>query len=48
LRTAELIVPLERALGRPVVTSNQVMVWYAMREAGLQLPSGAWGRLMGC
>ena len=35
LRTAELIAPLERRLGRPVLTSNQVMVWHALRDAGV-------------
>jgi len=47
LRTAELIAPLERRLGRPVLTSNQAMVWHALREAGLSGGDPAWGRLMG-
>lgn len=46
LRTAELIAPLERQLGRPVLTSNQVMVWYALRDAGLREGNPVWGQLM--
>jgi maleate isomerase len=45
LRTAELIKPLERKLGRPVITSNQVMVWHALRDAGLKEASADWGEL---
>jgi maleate cis-trans isomerase len=48
LRTAELIAPLEAQFGRPVITSNQVMVWHALREAGIAWTSGPWGRLMAC
>jgi maleate cis-trans isomerase len=48
LRTAELIAPLERRLGRPVLTSNQVMVWHALRDAGLSDGDAAWGQLMAC
>ena len=46
LRTAELIAPLERQLGRPVLTSNQVMVWHALRVAGLGEGDPVWGQLM--
>jgi maleate isomerase len=48
LRTAELIAPLEERLGRPVITSNQAMVWHALRHAGMPRPVGPWGRLMAC
>jgi maleate cis-trans isomerase len=48
LRTAELIAPLEQRLGRPVLTSNQVMVWHALRDAGLSDGDTAWGQLMAC
>ena len=47
LRTAELIAPLEAGFGRPVVTSNQVMVWHALRSAGWAGRARCWGRLMG-
>jgi len=46
LRTAELIAPLERRLGRPVLTSNQAMVWHMLREAGLSGGDPGWGQLM--
>ncbi|HQT80485.1 MAG TPA: hypothetical protein PLD10_25880 [Rhodopila sp.] len=48
LRSAELIAPLEARLGRPVVTSNQMMVWHALQAAGIGPAAGAWGRLMAC
>lgn len=48
LRTAELIAPLEQRLGRPVLTSNQVMVWRALRDAGLSDGNSVWGQLMKC
>ena len=48
LRTAELIAPLEELLGRPVLTSNQAMIWFALRDAGVGTPDAAWGRLMTC
>ena len=48
LRTAELIAPLEQQLGRPVLTSNQVMVWHALRDGGLPDGEPVWGQLMGC
>ncbi|SEQ28486.1 maleate isomerase [Faunimonas pinastri] len=45
LRSAELIASLEDRLGRPVLTSNQVMVWHALREAGIKA-ADRWGQLM--
>jgi maleate isomerase len=45
LRTAELIAPLEQKLGRPVLTSNQVMVWHALRDAGVDGGDPVWGQL---
>jgi maleate isomerase len=35
LRSAPVIAPLESLSGRPVITSNQAMVWYLLRSAGL-------------
>ncbi len=35
IRVAEIIAPLERELGRPVVTSNQAAAWYSLRESGI-------------
>lgn len=46
LRTAELIEPLERALGRPVITSNQAMVWHAIRTCRAVAAPQGFGQLM--
>ncbi|MEE4187826.1 MAG: Asp/Glu racemase [Roseobacter sp.] len=45
LRTLDLISPLETALGKPVLTSNQVLAWHMMMTAGVTPPNGAPGRL---
>jgi maleate isomerase len=45
VRSAEVIDALERALDRPVLTSNQGMLWRALRESGIgDAPSG-FGRI---
>jgi maleate isomerase len=36
IRVAEIIAPLERELGRPVVTSNQAAAWHSLRESGIE------------
>lgn len=36
LPTYEIIGPLERELGKPVITANQVTIWAALRAMGLQ------------
>jgi len=38
---------LERSLGRPVVTSNQAVLWYALRQCGITDGAPALGRLFG-
>lgn len=45
LRSAEIIAPLERALGKPVITSNQVMVWHVLRRQGVTDAVPGFGRL---
>jgi maleate cis-trans isomerase len=35
IRVAEIIAPLERDLGRPVVTSNQAALWQSLRASGI-------------
>lgn len=41
LATYNLIAPLESALGKPVITANQVSMWAAMRAAGATIePNG--------
>ena len=46
LRTAEIIGSLEAHLARPVLTSNQLVVWHALRETGRGPATSGWGRLM--
>jgi maleate cis-trans isomerase len=46
LRSAEIIEPLERELGRPVLTSNQAMVWHALRGGGIEDTVDGFGRLL--
>jgi maleate isomerase len=36
LPTYDIIEPLEQALGKPVLTANQVTMWAALRLMGLQ------------
>lgn len=46
LRSAEIIAPLEAELGRPVVTSNQAMVWHALRSGGIEDHVDGYGVLL--
>jgi maleate cis-trans isomerase len=46
LRSLESVAPLEAALGRPVITSNQAMVWHALRRGGVADPVEGFGRLL--
>lgn len=46
LRTLDVIGPLEQRLGKPVLSSNQVMAWHMMQLAGLAPAASAPGRLM--
>jgi maleate cis-trans isomerase len=45
IRAVEAIDAIERALGKPVVTSNQGMLWGALRSAGIDDPIDGCGRL---
>ena len=45
LRTAGLVADLESVLGRPVLTSNQVLAWHALRLAGIADQFAGRGRL---
>lgn len=43
LPTYDIIEPLERALGKPVITANQVTMWSALRAMGVQaMGAGQW------
>lgn len=47
MHTARLIVELERALGKPVLTANQVTVWKGLELAGRPARSEQLGTLFG-
>jgi maleate cis-trans isomerase len=46
IRGVEAIEAIERALGKPVVTSNQGMLWGALRSAQIDDPIEGCGRLL--
>lgn len=46
IETAEVIEPLEAALGRPVLTSNQALAWHCQRSAGITAAVPGFGRLL--
>jgi maleate isomerase len=45
LRSCEVIDQIEQATGKPVVTSNQGMLWHCLRLAGIDDKLGGLGRL---
>jgi maleate isomerase len=46
VRSTDVIEELERELGRPVVTSNQAMVWSALRSCKINDAMSGYGRLL--
>lgn len=46
VRSAEVIDAMERELGRPVVTSNQAIAWYCLRNAGIHDKVPGFGALL--
>ncbi|WP_206664457.1 maleate cis-trans isomerase family protein [Dankookia rubra] len=46
IRSAGLIAGLEAELGLPVITSNQVMAWHALRQLGIPQAVPGYGWLM--
>ena len=46
IRAVDIIEQLESDLGKPVVTSNQALVWHCLRKIGLQEPIDGFGRLL--
>lgn len=46
MRSVEIIARLEAKLGKPVITSNQAMVFQAMQLAGLREALSGFGRLL--
>jgi maleate isomerase len=47
IRSAGLIQDLEAALAMPVITSNQLMVWHALRTLGIRRQVPGFGRIFG-
>jgi maleate isomerase len=47
VRSAGLIKLLEEALRRPVITSNQAMMWYALQRAAVSCPMPQFGQIFG-
>lgn len=45
LRATGIIDELEQRLGKPVVTSNQALLWHTLRLAGWEKPLAGYGRL---
>lgn len=46
IRVFDIVAGLERDLGLPVLTSNQAMLWWCLRQAGLQDRIPALGKLV--
>ncbi|NKJ44801.1 MULTISPECIES: maleate cis-trans isomerase family protein [unclassified Novosphingobium] len=46
IRAFDVIADLERDLGLPVISSNQAMLWWCLRQAGLRDRIPALGRLL--
>ena len=47
IKSAAVIAPLEARCGRPVVTSNQAMMWHLLRSSNIEDPVDGFGRLFG-
>jgi maleate isomerase len=45
-RSHTVIDRLEKALGKPVITSTQATLWHALRLAGIVDPIAGFGRLL--
>lgn len=46
LRSLEIVDELENRLGKPVIVSNQAMIWHCLRLAGIQDEIPGYGRLL--
>jgi maleate isomerase len=46
IRSGPLIAPIEAELGMPVLTSNQIMAWHALRRCGIDDAVPGFGRLL--
>jgi maleate isomerase len=46
IRSAEIIDGIEAVLGKPVITSNQALMWHCLRSLGIERPVKGFGRLL--
>jgi len=46
IRVVDIIGQLEMELGKPVITSNQALVWHCLRRMGIQDTIAGFGRLL--
>lgn len=46
LRTLDVVEEIERRAGKPVVCSNQAMMWHCLRQAGIDDRIDGYGRLL--
>lgn len=46
IRSNDVIEALERKLNKPVITSNQAMVWHCLRALGIRDRIPGFGRLL--
>jgi maleate isomerase len=46
IRAVAAIEPLEQALGKPVISSNQAMLWHCLRKGGVDDAIPGYGRLL--
>ena len=46
IRAVEAIEPIEADIDKPVITSNQAMLWHALRKLGIDDRPAGFGRLM--
>jgi maleate isomerase len=44
--TLGIVDELEAAIGKPVLTTNQVSLWAVLRLAGYRRPIKGWGKLL--
>jgi maleate cis-trans isomerase len=44
--TASIVESLERALGKPVLTTNNMTVWHALKKIGVRQGVAGFGRLL--
>lgn len=47
IRVSGVIEPIEKAVGKPVITSNAALLWYCLRKLGIRAPSRGYGVLLG-